>query len=71
MEKKKEDFYKCTDLNSVKESIEATSEQLAELLVLGYQLELSLSRSGFKVYKMKKQHHTLTFKTNNSQFVEV
>ena len=62
-----EENYRCNDVDTVTKNIKNAAEQIAELLILGYQLELSLSRSGFKVYKMKKSHHTLNFKENNEE----
>ena len=51
------------DINLLASQLKNVSSELAELLALGYQLELSTSKNGYiKVYKMKKRHHVLNLK---------
>lgn len=39
--------------------LENAAEQMADLLLEGYQLELSTSRSGFQIYKMLKSYQVV------------
>lgn len=43
----------------IKEQVIEAAEQIADLIVKGYTVELSRSRSGLKIYTAKKEHLVL------------
>ena len=51
--------YRQVTKEELTNQIKDAAEQLADLLMHGYQLELSTSRKGFQVYKMQKSHQVI------------